>query len=403
MTQIITDPTIIDDFITRRIVETIPSKEVLREKLLSGKRLRLYQGFDPSSANLHIGHLVGLLALKTFQDLGHEVIFLIGDFTGMIGDPGGKLQARKVLTKEKVTENAQTYQEQVGILLNFGGDNPIQLKFNSTWNQDLRFDEVIKLATHLTVQQMIERDMFQVRLKSNQEIFLNEFLYPLVQGYDSVAMDVDIEVGGQDQLFNMLVGRKLVKELNNKEKLVVCTPLLVDGEGKKMGKTEGNAINIINPPEQLFGQIMSLPDSAIMPCFKLATLVPTSSLTDIEQKIQDNPMETKKQLAWDIVRMVQTEEKANFAKDYFEKTVQGGFMPEEIPTFEISKLSNSVLDIVSLLIETGLAPSKSHARRLVEQGAVEIDNQKISYPNHLITPQPNQIIKAGKRNYVKLV
>jgi len=403
MNNVNTNPTMIDDFLSRRIADVIPTKEVLKQTLLSEQRLRIYQGFDPSSPNLHIGHLVGLLALKTFQDLGHEVIFLIGDFTGMIGDPSGKLQSRKLLTKEVIEQNAKTYQDQASLILNFSGENPVQLKFNSTWNKDLKFDEVIKLATHFTVQQMIERDMFQARIKSNQEIFLNEFLYPLVQGFDSVAMDVDLEVGGQDQLFNMLAGRKLVKEMNNKEKLVVCTPLLVDGEGKKIGKTEGNAINIANPPEQLFGQIMSLPDSAIMPCFKLATLVPTTTLTDIEQKTQTSPMETKKQLAWEIVKMLHGEDKADFGRDHFERTVQGGGVPEEIPTFDITKLSNTEMNIVTLLVETGLAPSKSHARRLVEQGAVRVDEQNISDVNYKISLKPEQVIRAGKRIYIKMI
>ncbi len=403
MTQIITDSSIIDDFLSRRINEVIPNKDELRKRLLSGQRLRLYQGFDPSSANLHIGHLVGLLALKTFQDLGHEVIFLIGDFTATIGDPSGKDKTRVALTLEQTRENAQSYQDQVKTILKFDGENPAQLRFNSEWLKDMKLDETLQFAMGFTVQQMLERDMFQQRMKEKKPISLHEFLYPVLVTKDAIAMDVDIEMGGFDQLFNMSIGRHLIKAISGKDKLAVTTPLLADANGVKIGKTAGNAINIANPPEQLFGQIMSLSDDAIMPCFKLATLVPTSSLTDIEQKTQDNPMETKKQLAWEIVRMVQTEEKANFAKDYFEKTVQGGFMPEEIPTFEISKLSQSELDIVSLLVETGLAPSKSHARRLVEQGAVKVDEQRFTDINQKVIPQPNNVIRAGKRNFVEII
>ncbi|PIP53446.1 tyrosine--tRNA ligase, partial [Candidatus Beckwithbacteria bacterium CG23_combo_of_CG06-09_8_20_14_all_34_8] len=264
-------------------------------------------------------------------------------------------------------------------------------------------EETLQLAMGFTVQQMIEREMFQRRLKENKPISLHEFLYPVLVTKDALAMDVDIEMGGFDQLFNMSVGRHVIKSVSGKDKLAVTTPILADANGVKIGKTAGNAINIANPPEQLFGQIMSLPDEAIMPCFKLITLVPTSTLTDIEQQIQNNPMETKKELAWEIVKMVQGEEKADFAKDYFEKTVQSRAVPEEIATFEISKLSQTEPDIVTLLVETGLAPSKSHGRRLIEQGAVEIDNQAISDPNKLIVPQPNQIIRAGKRNYRKLI
>jgi len=403
MNSIITDPTIIDDFLTRRINKVIPNKDELRKRLLSGKRLRLYQGFDPSSANLHIGHLVGLLALKTFQDLGHEVIFLIGDFTATIGDPSGKDKTRVPLTLEQTRINAQSYQDQVKTILKFDGDNPAQLKFNSEWLKEVKLEETLQLAMGFTVQQMIEREMFQRRLKENKPSSLHEFLYPVLVTKDALAMDVDIEMGGFDQLFNMSVGRHVIKSVSGKDKLAVTTPILADANGVKIGKTAGNAIDIANPPEQLFGQIMSLPDEAIMPCFKLITLVPTSTLTDIEQQIQNNPMETKKELAWEIVKMVQGEEKADFAKDYFEKTVQSRAVPEEIATFEISKLSQTEPDIVTLLVETGLAPSKSHGRRLIEQGAVEIDNQAISDPNKLIVPQPNQIIRAGKRNYRKLI
>jgi len=403
MANIITDASVIDDFLYRRINEVIPNKDELRKRLLSGQRLRLYQGFDPSSANLHIGHLVGLLALKMFQDLGHEVIFLIGDFTATIGDPSGKDKTRVPLTLEQTRENAQSYQDQVKTILKFDGENPAQLKFNSEWLKDMKLDEALQFAMGFTVQQMIERDMFQQRLKDGKPISLHEFLYPVLVTKDAIAMDVDIEMGGFDQLFNMSVGRHLIKSISGKDKLAVTTPLLADSNGVKIGKTAGNAINIANPPEQLFGQIMSLPDSAIMPCFRLATLVPTYTLTDIEQKIQNNPMETKKQLAWEIVKMVQTEEKANFAKDHFEKTVQGRTVPEEIPTFAITKLSSTELDIVSLLVETGLAPSKSHARRLVEQGAVKIDEQVMSDTNQNVSPQPNSVIRAGKRNFVKII
>ncbi|NMC36136.1 tyrosine--tRNA ligase [Candidatus Beckwithbacteria bacterium] len=400
MNQIITEPKIIDDFISRRLDKIVPNKEELKTRLMSGKKLRLYQGFDPSSPNLHIGHLVGLLTLKAFQDLGHEVIFLIGDFTGMIGDPSGKSQARNVTSLEFTQKNAQTYREQAGKILRFEGDNPILIKFNSEWNNKLDFAGVINLATHFTVQQMIERDMFQERFKKNQEVYLNEFLYPLTQGYDSVAMEVDLEVGGTDQLFNMLAGRKLLKELKGIDKLVVTTPLLADSSGNKIGKTEGNAINITNPPEQLYGQMMSLPDSAIMPCFKLITQIPSEQLPEVEEKVKTDPMAAKKHLAWELTKMLNDEAAANKAQEHFEKTVQGGANPDEIAEFTPS--TYTPLTILAILGEAELISSNSEGKRLIEQNAVKIDDQVVNDPNQVIELKSGMVIKAGKRKFVRV-
>ena len=401
----VTDEKTIQDFIDRRVDTVIPGKPQLKKLLTSGKKIRLYQGFDPSSPNLHIGHLVGVLTLKALQELGHEVIFLIGDFTASIGDPTGKSQARNVITFEQVTENAKTYKKQAGLLLDFEGDNAVQIKRNSEWNQPLKFADIIQLSQHFTVQQMIERDMFQDRLNANKEIYLNEFLYPLVQGFDSVAMEVDLEVGGSDQLFNMMAGRKLVKEKLNKEKFVVTTPLLADSSGKKIGKTEGNAINIINPPEEFFGQIMSLPDDAIMPCFKLITLIPTEELPKLEKQVQTNPMEAKKRLAQELLTMLHGAHAAQKGIDHFEKTIQGNALPQDIPTIAarelVSDQQNSI-SLLTLLTTTNLTSTNSQARRLIQQNAVSINGQKITDPNSEIAIKPGMIVKAGKRKYIKI-
>src|SRR3989344_3264869 len=250
----------ITELLIRRVNTILPSQEELTKTLKSGKKLRLYQGFDPSSPDLHIGHLVGLLQLKAFQDLGHEVIFLIGDFTAMIGDPTDKTAARTKLTRDQVLANAQTYKDQAGKILDFSGKNPVKMKFNSEWLDPLKFADIIELASNFTVQQMIERDMFQERIKQEKPIFLHELLYPLMVTYDAIAMNVDLEVGGTDQLFNMMVGRPLIKHINNKDKFVITTKLLTDSQGTKIGKTTGNAINLFGNPNNLFGQIMSLPD-----------------------------------------------------------------------------------------------------------------------------------------------
>ena len=243
----------IDEVLTRRVEKIYPSKEALEKILRSGKKIRLYQGFDPSMPNLHLGNMVGVLKLKQFQELGHEVIFLVGDFTGMIGDPTDKKSLRPQLTKKQVLENCKNWKEQAGKVLNFSGKNPAKFLYNSQWLSSLSFAELLNLAHHLTYQQTIKRDMFRKRLKQDKNIYLHEFLYPLMQGYDSVHMDVDLEIGGSDQMFNMLVGRDLMKKLKNKEKFVLTTKLLVDSKGEKVGKTTGNALFLNSSAKEMYG------------------------------------------------------------------------------------------------------------------------------------------------------
>jgi len=391
----------IDELLIRRVDKIYPYKEALEKVLRSGKKLRLYQGFDPSTPNLHIGHLVGLLTLKEFQQLGHEVIFLIGDFTGMIGDPSGKLQARKALTKKQVLVNAKTYRDQASLILNFKDNNAVKLKFNSEWNSKLGFADVLKLAGHFTVQQLIERDMFQKRLKNNEEIFLNEFLYPLMQGYDSVAMNVDMEIGGTDQMFNMMAGRKLVGELLNKEKFVLTTKLLVDSQGKKIGKTEGNAINIANPPEVLFGQIMSLSDDCILPCFELATQISLDKVEEIKKslKTSDNPMKWKKELAFELVHMLQGKTAAEKGKQNFEKVHQANKYPK--PRLILSQSAfNSNPTISQLMVTAGVASSNSEAKRLITSGSVEVNNKVITKNEPAIYDYyKGKVFKVGKNRF----
>lgn len=401
--KVITDPKKIEQVLTRRVEKVLPSKEGLKKLLLSGKRIRLYQGFDPSTPNLHIGHLVGLLKLKDFQQLGHEVIFLIGDFTGMIGDPTGKLKARKQLTRKEIMKNAETYKKQAGMVLDFSGEDPVRLMFNSEWNSKLKFLNVLNLASCLTVPQLLERDMFQERLKKGKDIYLHEFLYPLIQGYDSVAMRVDLEIGGSDQMFNMMVGRTLLHKLRNKEKFVLTTKLLVDSKGKKIGKTEGNVINIANPPNQFFAQIMSLTDEAIVACFELITDVPMRRTREVKKSLKagKNPMEFKKLLAWELTRMLRGKKAADEAQKEFEKVHQDRGVPTKIPTFPLKNLTKNPINVIDLLVETKLTPSKSEAKRLITQKAVEINNQ-LTISNQQLTINSNDIIKVGKRKWIKI-
>jgi len=266
------DKQIISRILNKAVEDILPSKEYLKTLLNSNKKLRIYQGFDPTAPTLHIGHTVMMRKLEDFRKLGHEVIFLIGNFTAMIGDPSDKKATRTQLTKEQVEENLKLYKEQASAIIDINNrDNPVKIMYNYDWLGSLTFDEVIKLSSEFTVQQMIKRSMFQERLTNDKPIGLHEFLYPLMQGYDSVAMDVDVELGGNDQLFNMLAGRTLMKSLKNKEKIVIAGKLLTTSDGKKMGKSEGNMIMLSDSPENIYGKVMAYPDGHIMLGFELLT------------------------------------------------------------------------------------------------------------------------------------
>lgn len=390
----------IEELLTRRVQAILPTKESFEELLRSGKKIRLYQGFDPSSPNLHIGHLVGLLQLKMFQDLGHEVIFLIGDFTGMIGDPTDKTAARTKLTREQVLENAKTYQDQASRILRFDGDNPVKLKFNSEWSDSMTFKDLIELASNVTVGQMLERDMFQERIKQEKPIFLHEFLYPVAQGYDCVAMDVDLEIGGNDQMFNMMVGRQLMKSLKNKEKFVLTTKLLTDSEGRKIGKTTGNAINLFGEANDLFGAIMSQPDSILLTGFEMATTLSHEEIESLKPQITNQPMLIKKRLAYEIVKLCQGEAKAIAAQSYFESMFQGQGSTDMLEEVHVEGKENTIL---TLLESLNLGESNGDRKRLIRDGAVSINDEKMIDPNQMVTPQSGDIIKYGKHTFIKLL
>jgi len=397
----------IEELLTRGVTNVVPSKEELEKELRSGKKLRIYQGFDPTSPQLHIGHLVGLRKLKQWQNLGHEVIFLIGDFTGMIGDPTGKDKTRVPLTKEQVAENAKTYKEQASKVLNFEGDNPVIIKFNSEWLGKMSAIDLIMLASNLTIQQVIERDMFQKRLKSNADVAVSEFLYPLMQGYDSVAMDIDVEVGGNDQLFNMMTGRDLMHKLKRKNKFVLTTPLLTDALGNKIGKTEGNVIALTDKSEEIFGKIMAFPDDVIVKSFEYLTDLPMDEINKIEKEIKDgeNPLTFKKQLAFEIVKELNSEKDAKEAQDYFEKTVQNKELPPSLPTISFSRTFISTTSVTQGTVAADLASSNSEARRLIEQGGLRINDQVVKNPNDVMSDyikNDEATIQKGPRKVKKI-
>ncbi|MFZ2881854.1 MAG: tyrosine--tRNA ligase, partial [Candidatus Moraniibacteriota bacterium] len=303
MPKIIKDEKLIDEFLERGVAEIFPSKKEFKEKLLTGKRLRVYCGFDPSAPSLHIGNAILINKLAQFQKMGHEVIFLIGDFTGMIGDPTDKAATRKKLTREEVEKNAKSYKKLASAYLDFSENNPAEVKYNSKWNDKLTFKDLIEVASNFTVQNMIQRDMFQERLKAEKPIYLHEFLYPLAQGYDSLVMDVDVEIGGNDQMFNMLCGRDLMKAVSKKAKFVLTMKLLADENGKKMGKSEGNVVWLDDAPTDMFGKVMSWPDGVIGIGFELCTNLEFDRVKKIYKDLKNpkiNPRDMKIELAYEL-------------------------------------------------------------------------------------------------------
>ena len=381
----------IQEVLTRGVENIYPNKEALEEILKSDKKIRLYCGFDPTAPSLHIGHAIQIRKLAQFQKLGHKIIFLIGDFTGMIGDPTDKKETRKKLTREEVLKNSENYQAQASKILDFSGDNPAKIKYNSEWNDKLSFIDLINLASNFTAQQILARDMFKKRIQDDKPIYLHEFLYPLTQAYDSVAMEVDLEVGGNDQTFNMLAGRDLIKAVKNKEKFVLTTKLLTDSFGKKMGKTEGNMVNLDEKPNQMFGQIMSWLDDLILPGFEL--------LTDIDIEKVDNPRNDKAKLAKAIIETFYSKEEADQAEEEFEKVFKNKEKPTKIP---IAKVARGDYKIADLLFQIGLASSKSEAIRLIEQGGVKINDQKIEDIHQTILIEDKMIIQVGKRKFIQI-
>jgi len=388
----------IDFLLTRGVDKIYPNREELEKVLRSGKKLRLYQGFDPSGDRLHIGHMVGFRKHRQWQDLGHEVIFLIGDGTGQAGDPSGKNKSReKFFTQAELRANAVDYIKQARKIVNFEGPNPIKVLYNGDWLNKLTLIDILNIAQHFTVQQLIERDMFQERLKNNEPINLREFLYPLLQGYDSVAMEVDLELGGTDQTFNMLAGRSLLKAMKNKDKFVMTTPLLSDSKGVKIGKSEGNVIGLTDKPNDLFGKLMSLGDDSIVPALTLLTNMPQEDIDEIGKKIKsgENPMQFKKLMAKMIVTQLNDTTKAEEAEKVFASVFQNSQVPTDIPTTTVK--STGIIDV---LVETQLASSKSEAKRLIEQGGVRVNDSKIS--NFEFQISNSSIVNVGTRKFVKV-
>ncbi|MBL7036798.1 tyrosine--tRNA ligase [Candidatus Microgenomates bacterium] len=386
----------IESVLTRGVEQVLPGKKALAS-LMTKRKIKLYQGFDPSAPSLHLGNFVGLMKLRAFQKLGHKVIFLVGDFTGMIGDPTDKLATRTKLTREQVLENAKAWKKQVGLVLDTKGTNPVEFIFNSSWNDKVSFKDLIEITSNITHSQMIERDMFRERIKNNKDIWFHELLYPIAQGYDSVHMEVDLEVGGNDQLFNMIVGRKLLKAMKGKEKFVMTTKLLVDKDGNKVGKTTGNALFLDSTPNDFYAGIMSFPDEVIYLGFELLTEV---DLTGLKEQIRTDPMKLKKQLAFGVVSFLWGKEKASKASGAFEKTFQKGGIPKDI---KIIKVADKTLPLLDLVFASKLVSSRSEAKRLIKQNAIDVNLKTVTNTTKEIEiGKKGVVLRIGKTKFVKL-
>ena len=390
----------INELFSRGIQNIYPTKEFLENKIKKGEKLTIYLGIDPTGPTLHLGHAIPIKKLAEFQKLGHKIILLMGDFTAMIGDPTDKNATRKQLTHKEVMLNLKNYKQQASKLISFKGKNAAQFKFNSKWLGKMNFEKVLSLASQMTVQQMLERDMFDKRNKDGKPIFIHEFMYPLMQGYDSVAMNVDGEIGGNDQTFNMLCGRDLMKTMKNKEKFVITMKLLEDNTGKKMGKTENNMLALCDSSEEMYGKIMSWTDGLILPGFELCTNISMSEIEIIARDLMEknNQKELKMKLAKEIVTIYHGEKKALEAQEKWENTFSKKETPEDVPEI-IAQESELLVDV---LLKKQIVSSKSDFRRLVGENAItNLDtNEKISSN---IEKVKEGTYRIGKKRFCKIL
>lgn len=385
----------------KRGTDEILPEEALIEKLKSGKTLTIKAGFDPTAPDLHLGHTVLINKLRTFQQLGHNVVFLIGDFTGLIGDPTGKNVTRKPLSKEQVLENARTYQEQVFKILD---KDKTQIRFNSEWMDALGAAGMIKLAASQTVARMLERDDFKKRYSGGQPIAIHEFLYPLVQGYDSVALKSDVELGGTDQRFNLLMGRELQKENGQSQQAIVMVPLLEGLDGvQKMSKSLNNYIGITDAPNDMFGKVMSISDDLMWRYYDLLSFRPLAEIAELKAKVDAgaNPRDIKIELAKEIIARFHDDAAAEAAHQDFVQRFQKNAIPDEMPEVAVSMGSDGIA-IGNLLKEAGLVASTSDAMRMIKQGAVKIDGEKVQDARLIISEASESVYQVGKRKFARI-
>ncbi len=398
--KVITDESRIDEVLTRGVENIFPNKDFIKSKFLRGEKLSFYLGVDPTSPSLHLGHAIPLKKLGELQKLGHKIIFLVGDFTAMIGDPTDKTATRKKLTRDQVLANCREYKKQASTFISFSGDNKADMRFNSEWLSSMSFEDVLELSSHMTVNQMLKRDMFARRIQDDKPLFIHEFMYPLMQGYDSVALEVDGEVGGNDQTFNMLAGRDFVKDFKQKEKCVIAMKLLTDSSGKKMGKTDGNAVSLDQSPEDMFGKVMSWSDDLIVTGFELITDKSLSEIEEIKNRLHqgENPRDLKALLAFSLVESIHGNEYALRAQESFENTFKKGEVPNDIPT--ISGEKGAV--IKDIIVREGIVSSNAEWRRLIESKAVSYVESEEVVTDPYIKLEDTVVLRIGKKRFVKI-
>ncbi|WP_139491357.1 tyrosine--tRNA ligase [Brevibacillus dissolubilis] len=394
--------------IRRGVAEIVPEED-LRKKLerfvTTGEPLRIKLGLDPSAPDIHVGHTVVLQKMRHFQELGHTIQLLIGDFTGRIGDPTGKSETRKQLTEEQVKQNAQSYVEQFGKVLD---TSRVEVYYNSEWLAPMNFSDVVTLAAKTTVARMLERDDFTKRYSANQPISLHEFFYPLMQGYDSVALKSDVELGGTDQKFNLLMGRNLQKEYGQEQQVAIVMPILEGLDGvQKMSKSLNNYIGVNEAPNEIYGKTMSVPDELMLRYYELATDITSEDLEALKKGLEDgsvHPRDAKMNLAKTFVRMFHGQEEADAAENHFKTVFQQRALPTDIPevTLDASAYENGQAKIVDLVFDLGLATSKGEARRAVQAGAVKVNEEKVTDLNAEVTLENDMVVQNGKRKFAKI-
>ncbi|MHC4741549.1 MAG: tyrosine--tRNA ligase [Planctomycetota bacterium] len=386
----------------RGTVEVFTEAELAQKLTVAaneGKQLRIKLGLDPTSPDIHLGHTVVLRKMRQFQDLGHKAVLIIGDYTARIGDPTGQNATRPILSSEEIQQNAKTYFEQAGKILDTSEDK-LEVRYNSEWLAKLTLIELIQIAAKKTVAQMLQRDTFKKRLAADIDVYTHEFLYPLMQGYDSVMVESDVELGGTDQTFNNLVGRDIQKAYDQRPQIVITMPILVGLDGvEKMSKSKGNYVGVTDEPNDMFGKIMSISDDMMENYFTLLTDLPTSGITDMTDPSKTHPKEAKINLGKAIVTDFYSEAAASSAAAHFDQVFAQKQLPDEIPTFQIG---SGIVTVKTVLLESGLVESGGEAKRMVAQGAVTIAGQKMQDPNAKITPETGHVVQVGKRRFAQM-
>ncbi len=395
----------LSDLLRRGILDGVIVEEELQEALNSGRQLTIYEGFDPTSTSLHIGHYLSLRVLRWFQLQGHRVIMLFGDFTARIGDPTGQSAERRQLTQEEVAANAKTWRDQIARVLDLGGDNPVEIKWNGEWLDALSLRDMIEISANVTVQQLIERDMFQERLSQQRPLHLHETLYPLLQGYDSVAMSVDAELGGRDQMFNMMVGRDLVRNYNGKTKHVLMTPLIPGLDGRKMSKSYGNTVDLTENPVDMFFKLTQVSDELLPMFLSALTDTPDDEIEEVRSRLssESNLQDARERFASAVTERLHGADEAQRAQAEFTRVVGEGNMRQDVEEVFL-KPSEEPLTILDVAVATGLTTSRGDARRLIQQGGLEINDHRHTEPTLQLSPEDVEgaIIKMGKRGFVRM-